>query len=81
MTAKRKDLTFEEASKRLEEIVAELETGEAPLEKAIGLYEEGRKLGDFCTRKLDELETRVRLVREAADGRVEEEPFEEEPEA
>ena len=50
---------FEDALGRLEEIVEELEGGEAPLEGAVGLYEEGVKLFRYCREQLDAAQKRV----------------------
>ena len=38
------DLSFEDALSRLEGIVSRLESGQAPLEESIALYEEGARL-------------------------------------
>ena len=38
------DLSFEAALQRLEQIVSRLESGQAPLEESIALYEEGARL-------------------------------------
>lgn len=46
------NLTYEEAVKRLEEIVARLEGGDASLDESMKLYEEGVALADFCDKKL-----------------------------
>jgi exodeoxyribonuclease VII small subunit len=54
-------MSFEEARAELERIVAQLESGEAPLEDAIALWERGEQLYRLCVAKLD-----------AAQGRVEE---------
>ncbi|MDP6461625.1 MAG: exodeoxyribonuclease VII small subunit [Gemmatimonadota bacterium] len=62
--------TFEESLARLEEIVALLETGEAPLAEGLGLFEEGVALSRACHEMLSVAENRVkRLVREE-DGKV-----------
>lgn len=61
---------------RLEQVVEKLESGEVPLEKSIELYEEGRKLGATCIGRLAQLEERVRLVVEKADGTLAAEDFE-----
>jgi exodeoxyribonuclease VII small subunit len=53
--------TFEQAQAELEQIVARLEQGRAPLDEAIALWERGEQLYAFCRRRLD-----------AAQGRVEE---------
>jgi exodeoxyribonuclease VII small subunit len=72
MTAKP---TFETAMKQLEEIVAELETGELPLEKAMKKFEEGVALSRYCSEKLDETERRITLLMGGADGEISERPF------
>lgn len=55
--------------KRIEEIVAALEDGQADLDKSLALFEEGMGLFRFCTQKLDEAEGRIlMLVRDADDG-------------
>jgi exodeoxyribonuclease VII small subunit len=45
--------TFEEASKELERIVAQLESGQAGLEEAVALWERGEDLYRVCLAKLD----------------------------
>ena len=50
---------FEVAVERLEEIVEALEGGEASLEDAVGLYEEGVKLFRYCREQLDSAQKRV----------------------
>ena len=47
---------FEESMQRLEEIVRLLEKGDAPLEDAIRLFEEGTKLAKSCDDMLNEAE-------------------------
>ena len=47
-----KELTYESAVKRLEEIVAALENKETPLDESVKLFEEGTKLAAFCNDKL-----------------------------
>lgn len=54
-----KKLNFEQAMKRLEEIVSALERGEAPLEESLALFEEGSKLLRQCTVMLDKAEQKV----------------------
>ena len=48
-----KKLTFEQAMARLEEIVAQMEAGEQPLDQSLALYEEGAKLMKQCAAMLD----------------------------
>ena len=56
-----KELSFEEARRELERIVAQLETGQAGLEDAVALWERGEELYRICLGKLD-----------AAQGKIEE---------
>ncbi|MDD2603827.1 MAG: exodeoxyribonuclease VII small subunit [Desulfobacterales bacterium] len=69
--------TFETAFKQLEKIVADLESGDPPLETAIRKFEEGMRLARLCGRKLDETEHRISKLMETDDGRVEEQPLQE----
>ncbi|MGD8990572.1 MAG: exodeoxyribonuclease VII small subunit [Desulfobacterales bacterium] len=73
--------TFEQSMKQLERIVEELEDGELPLEKAIKKFEEGIKLTQFCSAKLDETEKRVSVLLKNADGQVVTKPFRPEDES
>lgn len=66
---------FENALKRLEEIVARLEKGDLALEDALQLFEEGVKISKFCSTKLDEAERRVEILMKGQDGRLTEQPF------
>jgi len=59
---------FEDALKRLEEIVRELENGEIGLDKALELFEEGTKLSKFCAKKLANVEKRVEILRKDEKG-------------
>ena len=77
MAAKKK-MNFEQAMTRLDEIVTALERGEAPLDEAMKLFEEGSRLMRECTQMLDQAEQKVTLLTAGADGMPREEPFEEE---
>lgn len=54
-----KKLSFEEDLKRLEEIVATLEQGEAPLDKSLALFEEGQVVLKRCRKVLADAQVRV----------------------
>ena len=56
------EYTFETAMKRLEEIVITLDDGSAPLDELIKLFEEGTKLVTLCNEKLDNAESRVKVL-------------------
>lgn len=54
-----KDLTFEKAITRLEEIVNMLEKSEVSLDDSIKLFEEGTKLTAFCSKKLENAQQKI----------------------
>ncbi|HEA84259.1 MAG TPA: exodeoxyribonuclease VII small subunit [Thermodesulfobacterium geofontis] len=61
-------LSFEEALKRIEEILKQLENKELDLEEAINLYEEGLKLIHFCEEKLKNARTRIEVILKDKEG-------------
>ncbi len=67
--------TFEEALRRLEEIVARLESGQLTLDEMIAAFEEGSKLVRLCNRRLDEIEARIERLVQMDDGQPQLEPF------
>lgn len=54
--------TFESMIKELETIVAKMEKGEIPLDKAIELYEKGTNLAIKCNKALDNAEIKIQNV-------------------
>lgn len=68
-------LTFEKALEQLEDIVDVLESDELSLEKALAKFEEGMKLSQFCSNKLDETEKKISLIMEKTSGEYEEVSF------
>lgn len=60
--------TFESAIARLEVIVRALESGNAPLDESLTLFEEGVALVKFCNEKLDGAEQRVKMLTFSPDG-------------
>lgn len=57
-----KELTFEEALKKLEKIAEDLENDEVSLDTSIKHYEEGMKLIGICNKKLEEAKKKVDLL-------------------
>ena len=53
------ELKYEQAVKRLEEIVAKLEGGSLSLDESLKLYEEGAKLLDYCRKALESAKQRI----------------------
>lgn len=64
------DLSFEEALSRLESIVSRLESGQAPLEESISLYEEGARLKALCEDRLKAAQLRVEQIVVGPDGKA-----------
>jgi len=66
---------FEEALKRLEELVKRMEAGDLTLDESLKAFEEGIRLIRFCTRKLDETERRVEILLRDEQGETAAVPF------
>ncbi|WP_019832949.1 exodeoxyribonuclease VII small subunit [Sphingomonas sp. PR090111-T3T-6A] len=62
------ELSFEDALKRLETIVQQLESGDVPLEKSIELYGEGDRLRAQCEARLKAAQARIEQIQIGADG-------------
>ncbi|MDD6762120.1 MAG: exodeoxyribonuclease VII small subunit [Clostridiales bacterium] len=67
--------TFEASMAELEEVVAQLETGDISLDDSLKLFEKGIKLAKSCQKKLDEAERRVKILTADAEGEMTEEDF------
>ncbi|MDE6751309.1 MAG: exodeoxyribonuclease VII small subunit [Eubacterium sp.] len=57
-----KEITYEEAVKRLEEIVTLLEKNEATLDESMKLFEEGTKLAATCNKKLNDAKQKITII-------------------
>lgn len=64
------ELSFEDALKRLEEIVRTLEKGEAPLDQSIELYQEGDRLKRHCEARLKAAQARIEQIAFGSDGKA-----------
>lgn len=62
MNSTETELTFENATAELENIVCEMENGEIPLEKLIEQFEKGMKLSTLCRQKLKALEQKIEIL-------------------
>jgi exodeoxyribonuclease VII small subunit len=62
------ELSFEEARKELERIVAQLESGQAGLEDAVALWERGEELYRICVGKLDAAHGKIEELGQRVDG-------------
>jgi len=68
--------TFEQALAELEKVVAELESGEIPLEESIELYERGIASFKRCHELLRAAEKRIETLVSDGRGGLKTEPFE-----
>jgi exodeoxyribonuclease VII small subunit len=69
-------LSFEQALAELERIVGQLESGQAPLEQSIELYERGARLKAHCEKRLEAARLRVEKIVVGAGGAPGAEPAE-----
>ena len=68
MTQDVADMNFEQALRALEDIVHKLESGEAPLDESIALYERGNQLRSLCQQRLDAAKARIEAITLGPDG-------------
>ncbi len=61
------ELKFEEALKKLEKIVEELESGKVSLDDSLKKYEEGIKLSRFCHKSLQSAQKKIQLLSKKGD--------------
>lgn len=69
------EMKFEDALKRLEEIVVELEKEDIELDKSLEIFEEAIGLSRFLNKKLDEAEKRIEILTRDQGGELRAKPF------
>jgi len=57
--------SFELAVSELEAIVAQMESGQLPLEQSLSAYKRGAELLQYCQSTLAEVEQQIRILNEA----------------
>ena len=57
-------LTFEEAMNELESVVSRLDSGEGTLDESISLFQKGVALSKLCSKRLEDIEKRVKMLTE-----------------
>jgi exodeoxyribonuclease VII small subunit len=62
-----KEIKFEEALNKLEEIVDKLEVGDISLDDSLKVFEEGNDLVKLCLKKLNEAEQKIKSISEDLD--------------
>lgn len=55
-------LSFEDAMTELEQLVAQMEAGELPLEASVAAYKRGSELVKLCAAQLDKVESQVKVL-------------------
>jgi exodeoxyribonuclease VII small subunit len=70
-----KSLPFEDALKKLEGVVAAMESDDLPLETLLARYEEGTKLVKLCQEKLAEAELKIQQLEKNAAGEMKLKPL------
>lgn len=71
----KKEISFEEALERLNEIVKALEHSDAPLDDSLKLFEEGVALVKQCNDQIDQAEAKIKQLVRSSDGTLEEQDF------
>lgn len=70
-----KKLSFEEAFKKLQDIIEQFETGDISLDKSINAYKSGVMLKKHCENKLNEAELIVEQIDISKTGEIKLKPF------
>ena len=71
----KKDIDFEAATKRMDEIVSKLEDSSLKLDESLALYEEGVSLVALCRTKLEEAQQKISCLLPDENGEIVEKPF------
>ncbi len=75
------EIKFEEALKKLEKIVTELEQGDLSLDEALKKYQEGIELSRQCSSRLENAKKKIDVLSKNKKGEFELSAFEEGEEA
>ena len=71
------EMKFEEALKKLEKIVEDLEKGELTLDEALKKYQEGIELSRLCNQRLESARKKIDILSKNKKGEFELKPLEE----
>lgn len=71
------EIKFEEALKKLEKIVEDLEKGDLSLEEALKKYQEGIELSRVCSQRLENAKKKIDVLVKNKKGEFELKPLEE----
>ncbi len=71
------EIKFEEAIRKLEKIVEDLEKGELSLDEALKKYQEGIELSRVCSHRLEDAKKRIDVLAKNKKGEFELKPLDE----
>ena len=71
------EIKFEEALKKLEKIVEDLEQGDISLDEALKKYQEGIELSRVCAQRLDQAKKKIDVLVKNKKGEFELKPLDE----
>jgi len=71
------EIKFEDALKKLEKIVEELESGDLSLDEALKKYQEGIELSRACGLKLESAKKKIDVLTKSKKGDLELKPLDE----
>ncbi len=69
------EIKFEEALKKLEKIVEDLEKGDLSLDEALKKYQEGLELSRLCSLRLENAKKKIDVLVKNKKGELELKPF------
>ena len=70
------EMKFEEALKKLEKIVEDLEKGDLTLDEALKKYQEGIELSRACSQRLESAKKKIEVISKNKKGEFELKPLE-----
>ena len=68
-------LSYEQAFERLEAIVRQLDEGNLKLDELERKFEEGMQMAAHCSQRLEQVEQKINLLIEKAQGALERRPY------
>lgn len=71
------EVKFEEALKKLEKIVEDLERGDLSLDEALKKYQDGIELARLCAQRLENVKKKIDVLAKNKKGEFELKPFDE----
>lgn len=71
------EIKFEEALKKLEKIVEDLEGGDLSLDEALKKYQEGIEISRLCSQRLENAKKKIDVLVKNKKGEFELKPFDE----